>query len=217
MWCGAPATGYSEQEFRRMPVAVAVCFLVLAVFAGLVISEIPTHHSELFGPCFFLPWVFVLGGAGWLLLLLSAQSPGSRMTVSAPLCSAHRRHWRNRQWWLVTGSVVLAVCTVGGMNVAGVVMPRLSRIQAGLVFVPAALFGFIVLRTCIKYSGIHARKISSADIVLENVHPLFLVALREQQEARRQAEMTAAPLVPPDDDRIRARPPDPVRRDDRPQ
>jgi hypothetical protein len=218
MWCGAPADGYFLTEFRRVPVIAAVCFLILVMqVAGLVRLVGGGEPEVFFGICCAFPSLFVLTGLGFLFLLLSVQAPGSRMTVSAPLCAAHCRHWRVRRWWLAGGSVLLVACATGGMLVAGLVMPLLFSPETTGVFVVVTLLGLAVLRTRIKRSGIHARKISSADIVLDNVHPLFVVALREQQDARRQAELMAGPPVPPEDDRIRAQPPDAVRGDDRPQ
>jgi hypothetical protein len=222
MWCGAPADGYFVKEFRGIPFGAIVCFLTLAVIVGSWIgamegSELDFYRNSFMAPCWLVPTVLFFGGGGWLLYLLSVQSPGSRMTISAPLCAEHCSHWRVRRWWFVVGSFGLMQCALGGIYVARLVVPQFTRMELVPIFSTAALLGIVVLRHGVRHSGIHARKMTGAEIILGNVHPLFLVALAEKRDALRSEVRDELPAASADDARIRSQPPDAVRGGDRPE
>lgn len=116
----------------------------------------------------------------------SGVSQETKSWVIAPLCGAHRHHWRGRAF-------AVPLVLLGWLVLSCAGLFALGKDNAGVAFILSgvAFLGWIVLAIVLHYTSIHARTITPTDVILRGVAPEFMEALA----AHRQSPKAGQPLV----------------------
>ncbi|MCI0465315.1 MAG: hypothetical protein L0Z62_50985 [Gemmataceae bacterium] len=132
------------------------------------------------------PWVFILLLAGLLPFAIVAIVLTKRMTVYAPLCEAHRNHWRWRAWFIWLGLTVVVALGIAAMIVlSNEPNPRrgAGQLIGGLLCAGSALGGVIwlIATVIVQQMAIRPKEILDDSILLANIAPAFEEALWDKR------------------------------------
>jgi hypothetical protein len=160
-------------------------------------------------------WVIVMLFISWPIYLILALVLTKRMTVPLPLCEQHRGYWRNRALLVWGGLAVLALLTVLGLILAGVLDDGSGDTLYPPVIIAAVLAFLVWLITAaiVQSVSIRPTEITDRGIRLVGVSEDFIDAVREDRrgadEEDREREEEDRPRHPREDrDRGRVRPRD---------
>ena len=133
-------------------------------------------------------WTVVLILAGLLPYFIVSLALTKKMTILAPMCDAHRGHWRWRGLFTFLGLVFVVMIFVGGVVYGQSLRPRLRGEVMAVVFFATivALAIFLIIAAVIRQSAIRPREITDDGITLGNVHADFVDAVRRTRRKREE-------------------------------
>jgi hypothetical protein len=123
-------------------------------------------------------WVNILIPAGWLPWLIVRLILERNMRVPAPMCAAHRRHWRLRKMLIIGGLLLamgLALAAIGvGIGTDGrgneiVIVLLISSGVVALAWIPGAIL--------LHFTAIRTQLITDEVIILRGVCQRFREAV----------------------------------------
>lgn len=126
------------------------------------------------------PWVFALIFFP-LPMIIVALILTKRMSVRAPFCAQHHKHWTRRNWLIGGSLLVLALLVAGGFVLAAANV--LPQVDAGLVCGSILVAGLVwlVFAAVLHFTGIQAQEITDTHITLNKVADGFREAVRQQR------------------------------------
>ena len=150
------------------------------------------------------PWVIALILVGVLVWVVVALVLTKRMTVDAPLCYRHKRHWAWRSAFIWCGLAAVVALGVGSAAlVASADDPRGIAYTAGAVGAGLAAFGgfgWLIAAAMIQHAAIGPAEITDKSITLVRLSDEFVDAFYDEQD-RLDAEYRADRAGPVRDDR----------------
>ena len=209
--------GRYEVERERLPSACMKCGAPATLYKNKNFAWFP-------------PWTYVLLLAGVLPFVIVQLVLTKRMTVSAPLCEAHKHHWLVRTLIGAAGLVLLLGGFIGFVVLMAAVGDQLDEDAKGaLVGAMCSGFGvlllvWLIVMVVLQNTAIRSTEITDNAITLTGVSPAFVEAVdaeREQWEEedyrpRRRARRERSDKVfDPEAPRRRPAPPDAYEAEDK--
>jgi hypothetical protein len=129
------------------------------------------------------PWVLVLLLAGLLPFAIVAVILTKRVTLIAPMCDAHRKHWLSRTLAML-GGFVLAIGLLFAWMFVGLSVPPRRDSWPVILGMAAAIVGVSWIFACIllRLTSIRPVEITDYEVTLAGVSDVFIDAFYDDEE-----------------------------------